>query len=148
MEVPLPRACSKRLMSFFTFHISMFFSASLAWGALIASEGEDYGRSGSRCCRAVVWCPEFPKSYPCEEFRILLVYPVVSKSPKWDFSRFYAVRLGRTSTGNIFFSLFSLFFWLHLFPSHSLLTLSQFLSTIDLQYQRLSILSCAFLYKM
>jgi hypothetical protein len=30
MEVPLPRACVKRLMSFLTFHISMFFSASLA----------------------------------------------------------------------------------------------------------------------
>jgi hypothetical protein len=30
MEVPLPRACSRRLMSFLTFHISMFFSASLA----------------------------------------------------------------------------------------------------------------------
>ena len=83
MEVPLPRACSKRLMSFFTFHISMFFSASLAWGALIASEGEDYDRSGSRCCRVVVWCPEFPKSYPCEEFRILLVYRI--EKPKVGF---------------------------------------------------------------
>lgn len=30
MEVPLPRACSRRLMSFLTFHISMFFSASFA----------------------------------------------------------------------------------------------------------------------
>ena len=48
MEVPLPLACSKRLMSFFTFHISIFFSASLGWGALIVSEGEDYGRSDSR----------------------------------------------------------------------------------------------------
>ena len=30
MEVPLPRASARRLMSFLTFHISMFFSASLA----------------------------------------------------------------------------------------------------------------------
>ena len=29
MEVPLPRAASRRLMSFLTFQISMFFSASL-----------------------------------------------------------------------------------------------------------------------
>ena len=30
MEVPFPRADSKRLISFFTFQISMFFSASFA----------------------------------------------------------------------------------------------------------------------
>jgi hypothetical protein len=30
MEVPFPLAASRRLMSFLTFHISMFFSASLA----------------------------------------------------------------------------------------------------------------------
>ena len=35
IEVPLPRAISRRLISFLIFHISMFFSASLAWGALI-----------------------------------------------------------------------------------------------------------------
>ena len=39
MDVPFPRACSSRLMSFFTFHISMFFSASLACGALMLSKG-------------------------------------------------------------------------------------------------------------
>ena len=39
MDVPFPLACSSRLMSFFTFHISMFFSASLACGALIVSKG-------------------------------------------------------------------------------------------------------------
>ena len=50
-------------MSFFTFHISMFFSASLAWEALIVSEGDDYGRSGSRFCRAVVWYPKFFESF-------------------------------------------------------------------------------------
>ena len=62
MEVPLPRACSKRLMSFFTFHISMFFSASLAWGALIVSESGEYGRSDGRYCQAKVRYPEFPES--------------------------------------------------------------------------------------
>ena len=40
IEVPLPRAASKRLINFFTFHISIFFSASLACGALIVPEGE------------------------------------------------------------------------------------------------------------
>lgn len=49
IEVPLPRACSRRLMSFFTFQISMFFSASLACGALIVSEGGEYRHSSSRC---------------------------------------------------------------------------------------------------
>lgn len=39
MDVPFPLACSSRLMSFFTFHISMFFSASLACGALMLSKG-------------------------------------------------------------------------------------------------------------
>ena len=38
MEVPFPLAASKRLINFFTFHISMFFSASLACGALIVTE--------------------------------------------------------------------------------------------------------------
>jgi hypothetical protein len=32
MLVPLPRAASRRLMSFLTFQISMFFSASAPWG--------------------------------------------------------------------------------------------------------------------
>jgi hypothetical protein len=32
MEVPLPRAASRRLISFLTFQISMFFSASFPWG--------------------------------------------------------------------------------------------------------------------
>ena len=35
MDVPFPRAASKRLISFFTFQISMFFSASFAWASLI-----------------------------------------------------------------------------------------------------------------
>src|SRR5690242_19909960 len=33
MDVPFPRAASRRLMSFLTFQISMFFSASLGWGS-------------------------------------------------------------------------------------------------------------------
>lgn len=37
MEVPLPRAASRRLISFFTFQISIFFSASFACGALMMS---------------------------------------------------------------------------------------------------------------
>lgn len=61
MEVPLPRACSRRLMSFFTFHISIFFSASLACGALIMSEGGGYCLSGSRFCLAKVSCLESPE---------------------------------------------------------------------------------------
>ena len=48
-------------MSFFTFHISIFFSASLACGALIMSEGEDDCRSGSRFCLAKVSCLESPE---------------------------------------------------------------------------------------
>ena len=55
MEVPLPRACSRRLMSFFTFHISMFFSASLACWALIVSEGVEYRHSG-RICHLAMLC--------------------------------------------------------------------------------------------
>jgi hypothetical protein len=35
MEVPFPRAASRRLINFFTFQISMFFSASFAWASLI-----------------------------------------------------------------------------------------------------------------
>lgn len=35
MDVPFPLAASRRLISFFTFQISMFFSASLAWASLI-----------------------------------------------------------------------------------------------------------------
>jgi hypothetical protein len=35
IEVPLPRAASSRLISFLTFQISIFFSASLACGALM-----------------------------------------------------------------------------------------------------------------
>jgi hypothetical protein len=33
MDVPFPRAASRRLISFLTFQISMFFSASLGWGS-------------------------------------------------------------------------------------------------------------------
>jgi hypothetical protein len=44
MEVPFPRAASKRLMSFFTFQISIFFSASLAWASLILTV-DDASRS-------------------------------------------------------------------------------------------------------
>jgi hypothetical protein len=36
MDVPFPLAASRRLMSFLTFHISMFFSASVPLGALMA----------------------------------------------------------------------------------------------------------------
>jgi hypothetical protein len=36
MDVPFPLAASRRLMSFLTFHISMFFSASVPFGALMA----------------------------------------------------------------------------------------------------------------
>jgi hypothetical protein len=39
MLVPFPRAASSRLMSFFTFQISMFFSASLALGSLMVNDG-------------------------------------------------------------------------------------------------------------
>jgi len=39
MEVPFPLAASRRLINFFTFHISMFFSASFACGALIVKFG-------------------------------------------------------------------------------------------------------------
>lgn len=35
MDVPFPLAASKRLINFFTFQISMFFSASFAWASLI-----------------------------------------------------------------------------------------------------------------
>lgn len=38
MEVPLPLAASRRLMSFLTFQISMFFSASFCCGALMFAE--------------------------------------------------------------------------------------------------------------
>lgn len=49
MLVPLPRAASRRLISFLTFHISMFFSASAPWpwgGADMAGVG------GGRCVQA------------------------------------------------------------------------------------------------
>ena len=68
MEVPLPRACSKRLMSFFTFHISIFFSASLACGALIVSEGD-----GMVAQVADVLCV---KQYPFPESCEGIWYPV------------------------------------------------------------------------
>lgn len=42
IEVPLPRAASRRLISFFTFQISMFFSASFAWASLMLA-GRDAG---------------------------------------------------------------------------------------------------------
>ena len=38
IDVPFPRAASRRLINFFTFHISIFFSASLACWALMFSE--------------------------------------------------------------------------------------------------------------
>ena len=60
MEVPLPRACSRRLMSFFTFHISMFFSASLDCGSLIVSEGGEYGHSSGRDLSGDGMCLESP----------------------------------------------------------------------------------------
>jgi hypothetical protein len=45
MLVPLPRAASRRLISFLTFHISMFFSASLGCGC-----------SFDDMVAVVVWC--------------------------------------------------------------------------------------------
>jgi len=45
MDVPFPLAASRRFMSFLTFQISMFFSASLACGALMARYGVDQGPS-------------------------------------------------------------------------------------------------------
>lgn len=36
IDVPFPLAASRRLMSFLTFHISIFFSASVPLGALMA----------------------------------------------------------------------------------------------------------------
>lgn len=41
MDVPFPLAASSRLISFFTFHISMFFSASLACGALMLGDYDE-----------------------------------------------------------------------------------------------------------
>jgi hypothetical protein len=43
MLVPLPRAASRRLISFLTFHISMFFSASAPcpWGGADMAGGVD-----------------------------------------------------------------------------------------------------------
>jgi len=38
MDVPLPLAASRRLINFLTFHISIFFSASFACGALIVGD--------------------------------------------------------------------------------------------------------------
>lgn len=35
IDVPLPRAASRRLISFLTFQISIFFSASFAWASLM-----------------------------------------------------------------------------------------------------------------
>jgi hypothetical protein len=40
MEVPFPRAASRRLINFFTFQISMFFSASLAAASLILTDAD------------------------------------------------------------------------------------------------------------
>ena len=37
IDVPLPLAASRRLINFLTFHISMFFSASLGCGALMTA---------------------------------------------------------------------------------------------------------------
>lgn len=42
MEVPLPLAASRRLMSFLTFQISMFFSASFGCGALMVTEKRSF----------------------------------------------------------------------------------------------------------
>lgn len=45
MDVPFPRAASRLLISFLTFQISMFFSASLACGSLMMGY-ERRGTSG------------------------------------------------------------------------------------------------------
>jgi hypothetical protein len=56
MLVPLPRAASSRLISFFTFHISMFFSASTpCWSLILAcvvggSTREIESRGGDNRC--------------------------------------------------------------------------------------------------
>jgi hypothetical protein len=46
MEVPFPLAASKRLINFFTFQISIFFSASFAWASLILAVFGDASSSG------------------------------------------------------------------------------------------------------
>ena len=51
MEVPFPRAASRRLMSFLTFHISMFASCSafaLSWSDMMANVVVEI--SLGRCC--------------------------------------------------------------------------------------------------
>jgi len=40
IEVPFPRAASKRLINFLTFQISMFFSASFAWASLMLAKDD------------------------------------------------------------------------------------------------------------
>jgi len=56
MDVPLPRASSKRLINFFTFHISMFFSASFVPLALMIVAGVSVcaSRKKFEVCRAGV----------------------------------------------------------------------------------------------
>lgn len=52
MDVPLPLAVSRRLMSFLTFHISMFFSASFCAGADMLRE--DGSRTAASECDVVI----------------------------------------------------------------------------------------------
>lgn len=49
MEVPFPRAASRRLISFLTFHISMFASCSafaLSWSDMVGYVVVETGRRG------------------------------------------------------------------------------------------------------
>jgi len=50
MDVPFPLAASRRLINFLIFHISMFFSASFAWAALmLGGDGVRPGVSEEPC---------------------------------------------------------------------------------------------------
>ena len=58
MDVPFPLAASRRLMSFLTFHISIFFSASVPLGALMAMfEGRSRALPSDEGCQVTVLDP-------------------------------------------------------------------------------------------
>ena len=77
MEVPLPRACSRRLMSFFTFQISIFFSASLACGALMVSEGGEYCHSKNRP-DLWQWYDEYRDQSACGQLGMKVSYTLIA----------------------------------------------------------------------
>jgi hypothetical protein len=103
MLVPLPRAASRRLISFLTFQISMFFSASLGCGSLddmvavlfggggatdggvlffsLSSEGQVTG-GGSR--RAAGGCWRACYAAVCSAHCSLVRYKVVAVNSKRD----------------------------------------------------------------